>query len=282
MKHHKRKVAAALALLVISAVAVVAYMADRRRRVVTDPGKKNVASRPASPTQGIGNSGRARHRNLSLQPEALAVARRLGTRFGHSNRVQSTVVGTLTIGTDTRVVHIVRTQTDEGEEIEINPAGRGGPLRWNAQAGALVSTSRAQGTDRELIERLVFDSPDQFVLAQLRGASYSTISRRVRPTNAAENYAGPLWDIVRVHDPERDEEKKPQSSWRLYYINTRTGLIDRIVSEAEGQRVNAEFTWSEVGGEKVPVEIVWTSRGQTIMQYRVTNFTHTTAKGAGK
>lgn len=273
MKNHKRKAAAAITLLVIAAVAAVAYVSERRRRVVPVAVKKPTTSRPVVTDQTNRGGARARHRNLSLQPEALAVARRLGTRFGHSNRVQSTVVGTLTTGTETRVVHIVRTQTDEGEEIEINPAGRGGPLRWNAQAGALVSTSRAQGTDRELIERLVFDSPDQFVLAQLRGASYSTIARRVRPTDAGENYNGPLWNIVRVHDPERDEQKKPQSTWRLYYIDTRTGLIDRIVSQLLGETIEAEISdWTTVNGENVPGRITWRNQTQILMQYRLTSF----------
>ena len=273
MKSKNRTTIFAITLLVIGGFAAVAYMADRRPTVVADTVKKPPASQAFAADQLNRDGARPRHRNLSLQPEALAMARRLGTRFGHGNRIQSTVVGTLTIGTETRVLHIVRTQTDEGEEIEINPAGRGGPLRWNAQTGALASAARAQGTDRELIERLVFDSPDQFVLAQLRGASYSTIARRVRPTDAGESYAGPLWDIVRVDDPERDEQKKPQSTWRLYYINNRTGLIDRIVSQLFGETIEAEMSdWTTVNGENVPGRITWRNQSQTLMQYRLTSF----------
>lgn len=274
MKQHKRKAAAALALLV-SAVAVVAYVTDRRRIVVPNPAKKTAVTQPAPADQANRGRAKPRHRNLSLQPEALAVARRLGTRFGHRSRARSTVVGTLTIGAETRVVHIVRTQTDDGEEIEINPAGRGGPLRWNNETGALVSGSRAHGADRDLIERLVFDSPDQFVLAQLRGASYFTVARYVRPTDAGENYRGPLWNIVRVSDPQADESKAPQSLWRLYYIDAATGLIDRIESEVNGRRTLAEFSgWTEQNGEKVPATITWKQDGQTVMEYRVNSFGH--------
>lgn len=275
MKYHKRKVAAALALLVISAVAVVAYMAEKRRRIATDAEKKGVTSQPASPGQGRGTSGKARQRNLSLQPEALAVARRLGTRFGHGNRAQSTVVGTLTIGTETRTVRTVRTQTDDGEQIEIDMAGRGGVLTWDGTRGAFSGTSRAQGADRDLIERLVFDSPDQFVLAQLRGASYFTVARNVRPTDAGENYRGPLLNIVRVSDPEVDESKAAQSRWRLYYIDAATSLIDRIESEVNGRRIIAELSgWTEQNGQKIPASIAWKQDGQTVMQYRLTSFGH--------
>jgi hypothetical protein len=94
---------------------------------------------------------------------------------------------------------------------------------------------------------------------QLRGASYYTVARSVRPADAPDGYDGPLWTIVRV--------------WRLYYINTATGLIDRIESEVEGQLIVAEISsWTEQDGEKLPAQIVWTRNGQTLMQYSLTNF----------
>ena len=127
--------------------------------------------------------------------------------------------------------------------------------------------------NRELIERLVFDSPDQFVLMQLRGASYYTVARSVRPADATDGYNGPLWTIVRVDDSQRDEAKTATSRWRLYYINTATGLIDRIESEVDGQRIVAEISsWTEQNGEKLPAQIVWTRDGQALMQYTLTNF----------
>jgi hypothetical protein len=125
-----------------------------------------------------------------------------------------------------------------------------------------------------LIERLVFDSPDQFVLAQLRGARYFTVSRGVRPAEAGDGYSGPLWNIVRVDDRETDQSKPAESRWRLYYLNTNNGLIDRIVSEVNGQQIIAELSWTESNGEKVPSQITWTRQGQVIMQYSLTNFSH--------
>jgi hypothetical protein len=146
-------------------------------------------------------------------------------------------------------------------------------LSWDAQQGALENDQQATGSKRELIERLVFDGPDQFVLMQLRGASYYTVARSVRPVDAADGYNGPLWTIVRVNAPQRDEAKTATSRWRLYYINTATGLIDRIESEVEGQRIVAEISsWTEQNGEKLPAQIVWTRAGKTLMQYSLTNF----------
>jgi hypothetical protein len=169
----------------------------------------------------------------------------------------------------------MRKQTDDGEQVEIALPGSRGALTWDAAHGALSAGERA-ASERDLIERLVLDSPDQFVLAQLRGASYYTVARNVRPDAAAdEGYTGPLWNIVRVDEPARDEQKRAGSLWRLYYINTITGLIDKIVSEIGGERVEAALSaWTEVNGEKIPSEVTWSNHGQTLMQFRLTNFSH--------
>jgi hypothetical protein len=232
------------------------------------------ATDTALPLQSERAEQTARGRNLSLQPEAFNMSRRLGKRFSPGKRAQSVLVGMLTVGTERQVVRVIRRQTDDGEQVEINLAGSRSPLTWEAGEGAKAAGARAEG-DRDLIERLVLDSPDQFVLAQLRGASYQVVMRNVRPEGAGDGYSGPLWNIVRVNDPQRDEQKRAQSPWRLYYINTRTGLIDRIISEIEGERVEAALSgWTEVNGEKVPGEITWTRQGQTIMQFHLTNFAH--------
>ena len=213
-----------------------------------------------------------RRRNLSLQPEALRLARQLGARFLADKSAASVLVGIVTIGSETRTMQIIRKPSEDGESVEIQVAGSPA-LSWDAKQGAVASDRQANGSERELIERLVFDSPDQFVLMQVRGSSYYTVARTVRPTDAPDGYDGSLWTIVRVDDPERDEAKKPASRWRLYYLNTATGLIDRIESEVEGRRIVAEFlSWTEQNGEKVPAQIVWTRDGQTLMRYSLTNF----------
>lgn len=214
-------------------------------------------------------------RNLSLQPEGFNMSQRLGRRFSSATREQSTLIGVLTIGAGRRVATILRKQIDDGEQVEIHVAGFGGVYTWDRTQGALTSNARAVGSDRDLIERLVFDSPDQFVLSQLRGSSYHTILRNLRPAGAVDGYSGPLWNVVRVDDPETDADKKPVSPWRLYYVNVSTGLIDRVVSDFHGQQLTAEISnWSDVNSEKVPSQISWTSQGQTLMQYSLTNFTH--------
>lgn len=215
----------------------------------------------------------SRKRNLLLQPEAFKLARKVGARFLADEAKTSVVSGTLTIGSEVRTMQVKRTQTDDGESVEIQVAGLPAPLTWDAKQGGIASGRTATASERELIERVVFDSPDQFVLMQCRGAGYYTVARAVRPVGVPDGYDGPLWTIVRVDDPEQDEAKKPASRWRLYYVNAATGFIDRIESEVQGQRIVAEISsWTEQGGEKVPGQIVWTRVGQTLMQFTLTSF----------
>lgn len=276
MSHKQRRVFWPVLVLAIASLSAWAFISGRPRALRSYAEKKSVeAPRQQPSTQAqAGKPKGVGPRNLSLQPEAFKMSRRLGGRFAASKRSKSVLIGALTIGSERRTVQTIRTQTDDGEQVEIKIAGQGS-LTWDRSQGALSSSSRASGSDRELIERLVLDSPDQFVLAQLRGAGYYTVSYNVRPVDAGDNYAGPLWNIVRITDPEPDEAKRPQSRWRLYYLNVTTGLIDRIESEVAGQRMLATISsWTDLNGEKVPTQITWTRQGQTLMHYSLNNFSH--------
>lgn len=210
-------------------------------------------------------------RNLSLQPEAVRLLRRVGgRRFKLRTPAAVVMNGVLTIGSDRQDIQISRYQNATGERVELSLATK--LVSWDAAAGARSSIGALGLTDRTILERLIFDSSDQFILAQIRGASYQVVIRNLRPDDAPDNYSGPLWDVVRIDDPESDEQKRPLSRWRLYYLNRTTGLIDKIASETEGQRIEANLSdWKESNGEKSPSTIVWTRNGQPLMTLNVTN-----------
>ena len=110
-------------------------------------------------------------RNLSLQPEAFKLSRRLGNRFASSRQTSSTLAGTLITGTQQQEVNVVRRQTSSGEEVGIRVAGAPGTLTWSDDDGPGASGANVNEGQRMMMERLALDGPDQFVLAQLRGAS---------------------------------------------------------------------------------------------------------------
>jgi len=238
--------------------------------LITRAANNSFSQTSPTPASRLVNKGR---RNLSLQPEALRVARQLGKRFTLASRMQTAVSGQLSIGERQQSMAISRRQTDNGEMVELNLADRA--LTWNADEGTKTSTSVLTANERLLLERLTLDSPDQFVLAQLRGASYFTVARNVRPTDANDGYPGPLWNLVRVDEPQVDEKLRPLSTWRIYYINVQTGLPERVEYQLNGKEIKAEFLeWTDQQGEKTPSRVRWSSDGQPVMEYRATSISH--------
>jgi hypothetical protein len=212
-------------------------------------------------------------RTLALQPEALKLSQRIGAaRFKSSKAAALVVQGMLKTDGNTQPVTIIRRQTEDGERVEVALGGNHASLSWARDSGPQGLGGKLDETERVLLERLTYDSADQFILAQLRGASYSLVIRNLRPDDAGDDYTGPLWDVVRVDDPEPDEQKRPLSAWRLYYINRTTGLIDKVVSDVLGERIEAQLSdWTERNGERSPAMITWSRGGQTLMTFNLIN-----------
>lgn len=257
----------AITLLVGSALVAAGVRAYSHRSINGDRGTKE---RRLLPQVGQPSAGRLYSR-LAHQPEADRVRRSLGQRYLGPGRERTILSGTLTVGTDQGPVQLVRTQTDDGERVELI-VGSGASMVWTPNDGALVDGRQATGNARAILERLALDSADEFVLAQLRGASYYTVARGAMPKSAggSESYTGPIWDIVRTGEPEAKGADATLSRFRSFHVDTSTGLIARCFSEELGETIVAEFSqWVDRSGEKIPTQIIWSKGGQAIMKFSV-------------
>jgi hypothetical protein len=174
-------------------------------------------------------------------------------------------------------VRVVRRQDTEGESVEITANGKS--LVWSPSQEPTANGASSE-FDRSLIERVVFDSADAFVLAQLRGASYQVVAKNVRADlGGADNYDGPLWTVVRVGFSGADMETKPESPFRFYYINARTGLLDKVISDVHGEEVVATLNgWVTENGETFPSVVRWSIGGQQTMEMKVITFVRPNTK----
>jgi hypothetical protein len=252
---------ALVSLMAIVAITFVTFTARAWRHKVSSTAKQDGFTQPLSARGRL-------HSRLALQPEADKQRRRLGRRFLAPGREVSILLGTIALGSDRYAVRIVRSRDDDDERLTIALNGGGQTLTWSGLNGALSSGAEAIGSLRALAERLALDSPDQFILAQLRGAAYFTVARDVRPAEVggAGDYTGPRWDVVRITEPVSAGQNKPQSLWRLYYINTATGLIDKVISQERGQTITAEFSaWTNSSGEIMPAHTTWRLDNQAVM-----------------
>lgn len=254
------------ALCLLAALCAGAWVLARGGGAAVPTGSASAQGGPPAPEAGS--------RNLALQPAALGLGRRLGQRFLKSGREVSVLEGTLTEGSESRRVVVRRVQDGRGERVEVTVAGRGAPVTWDAANGAFQGGRPGGAEASALAARLALDAPDQFVLAQLRGASYTVVARNVRADEGgAGGYSGPLHDVVRVGEPAREEGAPPV--WRLYYVNSETGLLDKVVSEEGGERVEAALSgWREHAGEWQPSRVTWSRGGQTFMDLALTNAAH--------
>jgi len=228
----------------------------------------------ARPSLATATPGRPlNHMRLAVQPLADRLRRRLGQRFDLPGHEVTTMTGVLSIGGSHHQVTIVRIQDDGGERAMIALDNGPATLVWDGTDGAVSGDGPAAGNDRSLIERLALDSPDQFIMAQLRGASYQTIASSARPEGALNdsNYTGPIWDVVRVAEPDRGNPHFPLSTFRIYHINVVTGLLDKILSVEAGQTIEADILgWANQGGDVLPTHITWNQGSQTLMELTLT------------
>ena len=254
--------------VVLGLTLLVAYA--RPRIVPTSSAKQSSDSTQTVATDLNDDVG---SRDIATQPEAIKLSRRIGgERFKSKTPPALILQGVISTGSEKQNVQLSRSRTASGERVDVSLANSPATMSWDAGSGARSSAGALNLNDRFLLERLIFDSAEQFILAQLRGASYYVVGRNVRPDDAADNYSGPLWTVVRIEDQETDAQKEPLSRWRLYYLNSTTGLIDKVVSEYQGQRIEASFSdWMKQGDELSPSTITWTSNGQKLMTFTVTN-----------
>src|SRR5262249_20901862 len=209
-----------------------------------------LSARPAGVgQQPIAQKPQSLASRLALQPEADRMRRRLGQRFLTGGREVMVMVGTLIVSGESQPIRITRTQSDDGEHVEITLGGRSNALSWDQRLGARSGGALVSQADRALVERLALDSVDQFILAQLRGASYYTVARCVRPAEAGDkdDYEGPVWDVIRIGEPAGSSV---QSASRTYLVNSANGLLDKVISKDPSGELTAEISeWANRNGE---------------------------------
>ena len=142
--------------------------------------------------------------------------------------------------------------------------GHDGNRPWS-RAGSLTAE------DLRLIESIVRDSVEHFIAGQARGDATFHLGDMFRADDGSnQNYDGPFHDILRVDDAfETPEGTKNRST--LFYLNSRTGLLEKIVYEREEGKIEVEFgEWIAIANQKTPGRIIWKENGSVTNQLVIT------------
>jgi len=122
----------------------------------------------------------------------------------------------------------------------------------------------------EFLDSLVRDSIEHFITGQAAGNATLQLGDMFRLDNGEDpGYVGPFYDILRVEDAYTTAGVR-DSRPTLHYLNSQTGLPERIVYERGSKRVLVEFgNWAVFGGQKVPGRVVWQENGTIIRELTI-------------
>ncbi|MGH9967662.1 MAG: hypothetical protein ACREBG_07480, partial [Pyrinomonadaceae bacterium] len=192
----------------------------------------------------------------------------LGDRFESQGRARSILAGTFTRRTGgtpvSTPVTLVRECPDKVrfEELTLSGLrvlGHDGTRSWT-QGGGLSEE------DATLIEELVRDCVEHFVTGQATGDATLHLGDMFRMDDGSDaTYAGPFYDILRVDDTFQNSAGTAARP-TLYYLNSRSGLPERIVYERQvggtTVKIEVEFSeWITVTGQKLPRRTAWKKNG---------------------
>lgn len=197
----------------------------------------------------------------------------LGDRFERPGQERSILIGTFTryTGADkgTTQVQITREFPDKLRFEEQTPSGLR-VFRFDGQR-PWVGSGSGTPTDEEarFIEALVRDTVEHFIAGQLASDATRVLGDQYRlDDGSASNYQGPYYDILKVVDTftsANQTDRRPA----FYYLNSQTGLPEKIVYEqqAGAVRVEEEFSdWVTVLGQQIPRGIVRKENGVPVLQ----------------
>ena len=201
----------------------------------------------------------------------------LGTRFESPAQGRSIMTATLTRNTgEPRSVQLTITrELPDKLRVEQTSLTAQRTLGYDGSR-AWVRGGSASTEDLRLIEMIVRDSVEHFVSTQARGDATLHLGDMFRGDDGSNaNYDGPFYDILRVNDTfatPGGTESRPT----LFYLNSRTGLLEKIVYERQhdAAKVEVEFgEWIAITNQKIPSRIVWKENGTVTNQLTITQVT---------
>lgn len=260
--------ARAVAVLIAVALALpIAFAVGGRatRQVQTDVSQRAVGTR----TEPAFAVERAR-----LDERVVRALDALGSRFEVEALGRTVILETLTRHgggrPETARIRIVRELPDllrfeEQRGAGARVLGYDGSCKWGL-------SGEPTEVESALAEMLVRDSVEHFVAGQAAGNATQVLGERFRADDGTDpNYDGPYFEVLRVFDAFRDGGRVEQRP-TLYYLNSRTGLPERLVYErGGGGRVEVEFSdWAEAAGQRFPRRVTRREGGELILELRIT------------
>lgn len=210
-------------------------------------------------------------RRSALWPAHVRLASALGDRIEKPGKERLTAEGTLIRGTGSG--GNIRLVWESPGRVRLDELGTGQP-RTTAFDGARSwsSTGTVTRADEDLLETLINDGAEHFLLAQMNGSATRFLGYRFRPDDGRNaGYRGPFFDIYQMTDLARTGQP-PAPRVKLFYFESDHGLLDRVrytvVRNGAPIQVEIRFSeWRAVNGQQFPGKISREENGHAVLTF---------------
>jgi len=209
-------------------------------------------------------------RRARLRPELSAFLGVLGNRLEVPGKERVTITGSLTINAATPVNVRLITESPNRMRLEEYMLGQMRVIAFDGQQ-PWTNLGILTPADLDLIESIVFDSVDHFVIGQTDGIAMRSLGKRFRLDGGNNpNYPGPFYDIYEASD--RVSMASLTGSVlqsKIFYINSDTLRLERIHYSMKRATVPVPVqvstpNWHAVDGQLVPNSIERFENGASI------------------
>lgn len=195
-------------------------------------------------------------RRARLQPRFRHLLDVVGDRLEKPGNERLVMIGTLRRQDDSRPMPF-RLFLEQPRRMRLEEQrAQAGVTSFNGRSGWALGESLSDA-DRDMIETLIYDSADNFLLGQTQGLATRALGSRFRLDDGTDaNYDGPFYDIYQVMDHVGTGSDVRQQS-KLFYFNSDTQLLERVryQIQRDGAAVNVEIQitdWKRLNKQRVP------------------------------
>lgn len=131
--------------------------------------------------------------------------------------------------------------------------------------------------DTDLIETLVYDSPERFLYSPLNRVPMRKLGSRFRMDGGkGPTYSGPTYDVFQILDQVQQGSKTKTQS-KYYHVNSDSQLVERVYyQDADNPKVKVQVfleDWTTISNNRVPRTIRRLENGLEVFRFSLSSAT---------
>ena len=279
MSKDKRRILGPVLIVVLVITGALVFVAARTRNGAERKASShsmsavnvvNSAQSPARPQADRVHRGR-------LGPQLRWTLTALGNRLEKPGKERLTLAGTLNRASEQPVVFAAILEFPDRLQITTQSGTQSRTIVFDGQSVRAVGGSLTSA-EEDLIESLVYDTPEHFFSAQSAGVPTRHLGNHFRTDDGSTaNYAGPFYNVFSVMDLVKvTPETRSQS--KFYCFNSETRLLEKVHYQTlrNGASVEVETRiggWRRIEREQVPSRIIRKENTQQVFVLTITSAT---------